>query len=191
MWLGDPKLRPVFEELNRRNAVVYVHPNDAPCCTPATLTYEKNGVSGAWIEWPMNTARTILSVMLAGYTRDLPKVRFIFSHAGGVMPLLVSRIQGFADWNAVGPEKLRQMFPDGIAAEFKSFYFEGAQGFDAPNFDALRRLVPDTHILLGTDYNRFPIAHNVNLFERLQLSPATKHAIERGNAETLLPCWKA
>jgi predicted TIM-barrel fold metal-dependent hydrolase len=190
MWLGDPKLRPIFEELSRRNAVVYVHPNDAPCCTPATMSYEKSGVNGAWIEWPMNTARTILSVMLAGYTRELPKVRFIFSHAGGVMPLLVSRIQGFTDWNAIGPEKLRQMFPDGIATEFKSFYFEGAQGFDAPNFDALRKLVPDTHILFGTDYNRFPIAHTVKIFESLKLSAATKHAIERGNAETLLPRWK-
>src|SRR5262249_42297639 len=66
MWLGDPQLRPIFEELNRRNAIVYVHPNDSVCCTPATLSYEKNGISGAWIEWPMNTARTILSYLVAG-----------------------------------------------------------------------------------------------------------------------------
>jgi predicted TIM-barrel fold metal-dependent hydrolase len=85
MWLGDPQLRPIFEEMNRRRAVVYVHPNDAPCCTPATLTYEKQGISGPWIEWPMNTARTILSLMANGNTRRFPSVRFIFSHGGGVM----------------------------------------------------------------------------------------------------------
>jgi 6-methylsalicylate decarboxylase len=191
MWLGDPKLRPIFEELNRRGAVVYVHPNDAVCCTPATMTYEKNGISGAWIEWPMNTARTILSVMVAGYTRDLPDVRFIFSHAGGVMPLLISRIQGFTDWAAIGPEKLRQMFPEGIGAEFRKFYFEGAQGFDAPNFDAIRKLAPDSHLLFGTDYNRFPIAHTVRIFENLKLPAKMRYAIERGNAENLLPRWKA
>ena len=190
MWLGDPKLRPIFEELNRRNAVVYVHPNDAICCKPATMTYEKYGINGAWIEWPMNTARTILSVMAAGYTRDLPSVRFIFSHAGGVMPLLISRIQGFTDWNAIGPEKLRQMFPEGIGAEFRMFYFEGAQGFDAPNFEAIRKLVPDSHLLFGTDYNRFPIAHTVKIFESLKLPGKVKLAIERGNAENLLPRWR-
>ncbi len=191
MWLGDPKLRPIFEELNRRSAVVYVHPNDAVCCTPQTMTYEKNGISGAWIEWPMNTARTILSVMAAGYTRELPQLRFIFSHAGGVMPLLVSRLQGFTDWAAVGPEKLRQMFPEGLGAEFRRFYFEGAQGFDVPNFDAIRKLVPDGHLLFGTDYNRFPIAHTVRIFDALKLPAKIKYAIGRGNAETLLPRWKA
>jgi 6-methylsalicylate decarboxylase len=190
MWLGDPKLRPIFEDLNRRNAVVYVHPSDAICCTPATMTYEKNGINGAWIEWPMNTARTILSVMAANYTQDLPNVRFIFSHSGGVMPLLISRIEGFADWSAVGPAKLLQMFPEGISAEFKKFYFEGAQGFDVPNFDAIRKLVPASHLLFGTDYNRFPISHTVKIFEELKLPAELKHAIERGNAENLLPRWQ-
>jgi 6-methylsalicylate decarboxylase len=74
MWLGDPQLRPIFEEMNRRKAVVYVHPNDAPCCTPATLTYEKQGISGPWIDWPMNTARTILSLMANGNTRQFSGV---------------------------------------------------------------------------------------------------------------------
>jgi 6-methylsalicylate decarboxylase len=191
MWLGDPHFRPVFEELNRRNAVVYVHPYDAPCCTAASLSYQMNGVNGPWIEWPMNTARTILSVMLAGYTRELPKVRFIFSHGGGVMPLLVSRIQGLKDAWAVGPEKLREKFPDGIGAEFRTFYFECAQAFRAPNFEAIRRLVPETHLLFGTDYNRIPISATVSIFEGLKLPAQLKNAIERENAESLFPRWKA
>lgn len=190
MWLGDPKLRPVFEELNRRRAVVYVHPNDAPCCVPSTLTYEKPPISGAWIEWPMNTARTILSLMLSGNLRELPDVRFIFSHGGGVAPLLLSRIEGFVDWNAIGPEKLRQLFPGGIEAEFRKLYFEGAQAYDPVNFGALRKLVPPSHILFGTDYNRFPIVHSVALLEKLKLSAADRRAIERDNAAALLPRWR-
>ena len=191
MWLGDPELRPIFEEMNRRKAVVYVHPNDAPCCIPNTLTYEKPPISGAWIEWPMNTARTILSLMVNGNLRQFPDVRFIFSHGGGVMPLLLSRIAGFQDWGAVGPEKLKQMFPAGIEAEFRQLYFEGAQAYDPVNFQALTKLVPASHILFGTDYNRFPIAHSVALFEKLKLSPADRRAIERDNAVALLPRWKA
>jgi 6-methylsalicylate decarboxylase len=191
MWLGDPQLRPIFEEMNRRKAVVYVHPNDAPCCTPATLTYEKQGISGPWIEWPMNTARTILSLMANGNTRQFSGVRFIFSHGGGVMPLLLSRVAGFTDWAAVGPEKLHEMFPDGIESEFRKFYFEGAQAYAPENMGALMKLVPASHILFGTDYNRFPISHSVKLFESLKLSSGVRRAIERDNAVTLLPRWKA
>ena len=32
IWLGDRQLPPVFDELNRRNAIVYTHPTDATCC---------------------------------------------------------------------------------------------------------------------------------------------------------------
>ena len=191
LWLGDPQFRPIFEELNRRGAIVYVHPNDAPCCTPATLTYETNGISGPWIEWPMNTARTILSILVAGHTRTFSHVRFIFSHSGGVMPLLISRIQGFTDWDAVGAAKLKQIFPDGMAAEFAKLYFEGAQGFDSPNFEAIAKYVPMSHLLFGTDYNRFPIAHTVRIFDQLKLPARVKSQIERGNAENLMPRWKA
>src|SRR5437867_8962289 len=72
MWLGDSKLRPIWAELNRRKAVVYVHPSDDRCCTPSTLTYEKQGISGPWLEWPVNTARTILSLMTNGITTEFP-----------------------------------------------------------------------------------------------------------------------
>jgi predicted TIM-barrel fold metal-dependent hydrolase len=189
LWLGDAKFQPVFEELNRRKAVVYVHPNDAPCCTPATMTYEKQGISGPWIEWPMNTARTIFSFLLSGNTRQFPEIRMIFSHSGGVMPLLISRIAGFKDWSAVGLEKLKELFPEGIEAEFRKLYFEGAQGFDPVNFAALRALVPLSHILFGTDYNRFPISHTVKAFENLRLPSDSRRAIERENAVKLLPRW--
>ena len=190
MWLGDAKLRPMFEEMNRRKAVVFVHPNDAPCCTPSTLTYETRPMSGAWIEWPMNTARTILSLMVNGNLRQLPDVRFIFCHAGGVMPLLISRLAGFTDWPAIGPEKLHEMFPNGIEAEFRTLYFEGAQGYAPENMQALMKLVPASHILFGTDYNRFPISHSVRRFNDLKLPATIRRAIGRENATALLPRWK-
>lgn len=139
----------------------------------------------------MNTARTIFSFLLNGNTRRCPDVRMILSHSGGVTPLLISRVAGFADWFAVGPTKLKEMFPDGIEAEFRKLYFEGAQGFAPANFAALRALVPLSHILFGTDYNRFPISHTVKVFESLRLTPESRRAIERENALALLPRWKA
>ena len=131
LWLGDPKFEPVFQELNRRKAVVYVHPAEAPCCTPQTLTYEKPPMSTAWMEFPTNTARTILSLWDNQTQRRLPDVRFIFSHGGGLTPLLLGRIAGFDDWRSVGPERMKQLFPDGVYAEYAKFYFECAQALRA------------------------------------------------------------
>ena len=106
------------------------------------------------------------------------------------MPLLLSRITGFTDWPAVGPEKLHQLFPQGIEVEFRQLYFELAQAYDSVNFDALRKLVPSSHILFGTDYNRFPIAHSVALFEKLHISATLRRSIERENALAIFPRFR-
>ncbi len=190
LWLGDPKFEPVFAELNRRKAVVYVHPAEAPCCTPATLTYEKPPLATAWMEFPVNTARTILSLWQAQTTRRLPDVRFIFCHGGGVMPMLLGRITGFDDWRAVGPQKLKEMFPDGVYAEFAKFYFDCAQAFAPESFELLRKVVPPTHLLFGTDFSYFPVAHSVDLFAKLQMPAGLRQQISSGNAAALLPRWK-
>jgi predicted TIM-barrel fold metal-dependent hydrolase len=193
-WLGDPKLRPVFQELNRRRAVVYVHPNDAACCGgPNALTYQKLNppTGGSWLEYPMNTARTIFSLMMGGTIRQYPDVRFIFSHGGGVTPLLLSRIEGFANWNSVGPEKLKQMFPDGITGEFRKLYFEVAQAFSKVNMDALMALVPTSHILYGSDYPVFPADNSAKGLAKLDLPANVRRAIDRDNLAALLPKWKA
>jgi len=190
-WVGDPTFEPVFQELNRRSAIVFVHPTDAPCCVPAALTYEKPPIQGAWLEWPMNTARAIFSLIANGSLRRYPRIRFIFSHGGGVMPLLVSRIEGEVELSTVGPDRFRAMFPNGIRSEFATLYFEGAQAFDPVNFDALTKLVPMSHILFGTDYNRLSIATAVSALDGLKLPSESTYAIGRGNAETLFPRFKA
>ena len=190
-WLGDPKFEPIFQELNRRNAVVYVHPAEAPCCTPDTLTYEKPPLATAWMEFPTNTARTILSLWNAQTTRRLPDLRFIFCHGGGVMPMLLGRIAGFDDWRAVGPDKLKQMFPEGVYAEFAKFYFDCAQAFAPEAFELLRKVVPPTHLLFGSDFSYFPVAHSCELFARLQMPPQLRQQISCSNAAALLPRWKA
>jgi predicted TIM-barrel fold metal-dependent hydrolase len=189
LWLGDPKLRPVLEELNRRKAVVYVHPTDAPCCV--NMTYQAPPVAGSWIEWPMHTARTILSLMLNKVMLSLPDIRFIFAHDGGVMPLLIGRIAGFTQSaRADFREKFRDLFPSGVEAEYRKLYFDTAQGYYPVNMEAMRKLVPDEHILFGSDYPYFSIAASVAGLGRLGLPGELLRAIERGNAEALFPRWR-
>jgi 6-methylsalicylate decarboxylase len=189
LWLGDPKLRPVLSELNRRKAVVYVHPTDAPCCV--NLSYWTPPVVGSWIEWPMHTARTILSLMLNKVMLELPDIKFIFAHDGGTMPMLVGRLAGFTQiTRADFREKFRAIFPNGVEAQYRKLYFDIAQGTYPVNMAAMRSLVPDEHILFGSDYPYFSIATAAEGLARLGLPEALTRAIARENAQALFPRWR-
>jgi predicted TIM-barrel fold metal-dependent hydrolase len=153
------------------------------------MGYGQNVMDGSWIEWPMNTARTILSLIASGTLRRYPRIRFIFAHGGGVMPLLIRRMAGFADWPAVGAEGLRHVFPEGLETAFAALHFECAQAYAATNLGALRSLVPDRQLLFGSDYPIFPMTHATGDFARAALPARTLRAMARGNAEALLPRW--
>ena len=189
LWLGDEAFGPIWARLNERDAVVFVHPHDAACCAPDKMTYNKPGMDGSWIEWPVNTARAIMSLMVSGTLRRFPRIRFIFAHGGGVMPLLVKRVGGLANWTAVGPEGLARLFPDGVEAEFAALHFECAQACSRPNMEALRSLVPDSRILFGSDYPFFSLPYAADQFAGVSFSAASRRAVARDNARALLPRW--
>jgi predicted TIM-barrel fold metal-dependent hydrolase len=81
------------------------------------------------------------------------------------------------------------MFPDGVYAEFAKLYFECAQAYAPEAVTMLRSLVPASHILFGTDFSYFPIAHSVAAFDALGLPQGVYRAIARDNATALLPRW--
>ena len=189
-WLGDPKFEPIFQELNRRKAVVFVHPSQAPCCTPATLRYEKFPISAPWIEFPTNTARAILSLWAAKTTRRMPDIKFIFCHGGGVTSALLGRFEGFSGWRGVGPDAMKDFFPDGVYAEYSKLYFECAQAYSPEAFELLRRVVPPSHLLFGSDYSYFYLSHAVKQFAALEMPQAVREGIRGGNAAALFPRWQ-
>jgi len=78
-WLGNAAFRPVMEELNRRKAVVHVHPTAANCCR--NLDY---GTSPGSIEYGTDTTRAIIGVTFNGDTTRCPDIKFIWSHGGRV-----------------------------------------------------------------------------------------------------------
>lgn len=186
IWLGDEQLWPVYDALNALDAIVFVHPRDAPCCAPDKLSYHRDVMDGSWLEWPMNTARTIFSLLVSGTLRRFPRIRFIFSHAGGVMPLLVSRIEGFRGWPHVGEKGLSRLFPDGLRPELRQLYFECAQSYSPTNITAIRSIVPDSQLLFGSDYPIFPLAHATIQFADLKLPTLLESRIAHGNANSLL-----
>jgi 6-methylsalicylate decarboxylase len=177
-WLGNPVYKPVMEELNRRKAVIYVHPLVANCCGNLSV-----GAFPAVIEVPHDTTRTVTSLLLSGTFARLRDIKWLFSHAGGTIPMLAGRIEAFYEQRARGPDGFA---PDGIEAEFRRLYYDTANGTHPASMAALMKLVPSSQISYGTDYPYFPL-DQINSLRALNLAAADLTAIMSGTAERLMP----
>jgi len=180
-WLGDAMYKPVLEELNRRRAVIYVHPLVAACCGRLSV-----GTFPAVIEVPHDTTRTMTSLLLSGSFARYRDIKWIFSHAGGTMPMMAGRIDSFYGKHP----KVKEFAPDGIFAELARLHYDTANATSVPAMAALMKLAPVSQITYGTDYPYFPHDQFKEL-DKLGLSAADVQAIGSGNATRLLPRLKA
>jgi predicted TIM-barrel fold metal-dependent hydrolase len=181
-WPGDPEFAPVFEELNRRKAVVYFHPNTPQCC--GTLV---PGSTPAMLEWPYDTGRTVLSLLLSGSLVKYADIRWIFSHAGGPVPALAGRI---VNMTRTRPD-LAQIAPQGVMHELTRLHYDTANAYFAPTMAALLKFVPASQVLFGSDYPYFTLEQNVDGLAEIPLTQAERQAIDRGNAARLMPRFAA
>ncbi|WP_428394345.1 amidohydrolase family protein [Lichenicoccus sp.] len=186
-WLSDERFLPLYEEMNRRKAVVFFHPYSTARCLDLGHAYGGDLISPAWLEFPTNTGRTILGLLATGVTRQFKDIRFIFCHGGGIMPALLGRIAGFEGWDTVGPDTLERTFPGGVHAAFARLYFDCAQAYAPEMFALLRRIAPASHLLFGSDYSYFPVAHSVRQLNELGLAEGVHAAVAGGNAAALFP----
>ena len=184
-WLGHPKFAPVFEELNRRKAVVYTHPTSANCCRNLQPQIPDNVV-----EWGTDTTRAIADIVFSGAARKYRDIKFIFSHAGGTMPFLAERFT-LAPKLTAGPMQtaINAAVPEGVEAELRRFYYDTAQATHPAPLSALLKLVPISQVLLGTDYPFRSGVDNVQGLAAYGFTSADLAAIERGNAARLLPAY--
>jgi 6-methylsalicylate decarboxylase len=177
MWLGDAHFAPLYEELNRRKAVVYTHPHE-----PEFLRDLVPGIPGSAIEFCTDTTRTIASLLFTGTASRFPDVRFIFSHGGGVLPFIVERFTRLAKRKDLADE-----LPKGVLYEIRKFYYEVAQAAHPGALSALTELIPMSQIMFGTDFP-YRTASDIGKglvdygFKAAQLA-----AINRGNAAKLFP----
>jgi predicted TIM-barrel fold metal-dependent hydrolase len=176
-WLGDAAFVPVFDELNRRKAIVSVHPTTAACCGNL-IPYIPDNV----VEFGTDTTRTIASLVFSGAAERWPDIRFIFSHAGGSMPFLIERFEFLAR-----TPQAAKMLPNGVRAPLRRFFYDTAQAGNPAAMGALRQLVEPSQILFGTDFPfRSGLEHVTNLAGCKVLAPDLR-MIERDNALALLP----
>ena len=179
-YLGDESFAPVYEELNRRKALVYVHPVTPQCCAGLVP-----GIPPSSIEYATDSTRTIAHLVFSGTAMKFPDIRWIFSHSGGTLPFLTGRFVRLAE------ERKPAHLPNGPLPEFRKFYYELAQGNTPGQIAALLKMVPLSQVLYGTDFP-FRDGAEVNAgIAAYGFSPNEVRSIEREVAVKLIPRLKS
>lgn len=166
VYLGDPPLASVMEELNRRNAIVYAHP---------IREDRDNPMNG--IELIMDTTRTIVSLLHNRTVVDYPNIRFIFAHGGGTIAASAGRMGALAG-----------QLPNGLDYELRRFFYDTGQAYARPLLASYKALVPVSQILFGTDFPFRDAATTAQgLRENGDFTEEQLLEIDRGNALRLFP----
>lgn len=173
IWLGNPVLEPIMAELNRRKAVVFVHPT-----VPKASRGLVPGLDDPFLEFLFDSTRTLVHMIATGTLARHTGIRFLFTHAGATTPSVAHRItQGLRLTRGADA-------PDTMAL-LRGIYFDVANSAVALNLAGLRQIVDDSHLFFGTDYPYVPVAATVEQLKDSGLGPAT--AWKGGDARALFP----
>ncbi|MGU3468452.1 amidohydrolase family protein [Methylobacterium sp. C33D] len=180
-FLGDPRFGELMAELDRRAAVVFVHPNLHETSTQLGLQ-----APGFLVEFLCDTTRAATNLILSGTVERYPRIRWILAHAGGFLPYVAWRLSLA---NEIPHFALKA--PKGVLHYVRSFYYDTALSPSPYAMAALRELVPAEHILFGSDYPFAPAIVTDMQTQALEglsvLDEATKRGIDRAHALALFP----
>jgi 6-methylsalicylate decarboxylase len=176
--LVEAEYEPIFAELNRRNAVLYLHPAGNGACSPLIGNYHLTWMVGA----PVEDTISVMHLITHGIPARYPNVKIINSHLGGALPMLLQRADDQYQWEAPDTPE-----PPSVAAR-RMWYDTVGHG----HVPALRCAIDSFgagRLLLGTDFpyeNGDTFVHAVDYINDPQIDPAAARAILDQNAGALL-----
>jgi predicted TIM-barrel fold metal-dependent hydrolase len=142
IYHGDPRWDVVWDELQRRQAYVFLHPT-MPLGAPALAHHP------VWLyEFPFDTTRAIVNLIYSGTLERCPDVRLQVSHLGGTVPFLAHRIASLAERE---PEKAAQA-PGGALHALGRLYYDTGLSNHASAIRSTLEHVSAERILFGTDW---------------------------------------
>jgi aminocarboxymuconate-semialdehyde decarboxylase len=182
VYLGDPVLKPLFDELQRRAAVVFVHPNPSPDPSAHAL-----GLPDSLVDYPADTTRAVAQLHYSNTFARTPDVKYVLSHAGGTVPYLAGRFAVIDEMGVIPGAEARASAAD----TFRRLYWDTALSWSDPVPNMLRDVVGIDHVVFGTDYPYLRRDLAVSCRARIEtsaaLSAAERTAILGGTATTLIP----
>jgi len=182
IYLGDERFAPLFEELERRRAVVFIHPTMSPDPTAHTLD-----LPDSLIDFVADTTRAVAQMHYGNRFARTPNVKYIIAHAGGTIPYLAGRFRIVDDMKVIPGGEAR-----GTAADtFRRLYWDTALSWRDPVLDMLRATVGLDRVLFGSDFpyirRDLAVAGVGELRRTAALDEAEYKAVLGGNALQLFP----
>ena len=175
VYLGDRVLDPLFDELDRRHARVFVHPSHLHDVEPP------RGLPPFAADFLLDTTRAAIRMAGSGTLERCPNLAIILSHAGGFVPYAAHRFGVFAS--------PRRDLADGIE-QLRKFYFDTALSGSPVALDCLRAFAAPGHVLYGCDWPYAPdatVGYFTGSYESHIGGADARRAIDRETAETLCP----
>lgn len=181
-YLGDPRLEPVFTELHKRAATVFVHPNPSPDPVAHRL-----GLPDSLIDFTADTTRAVAEMLYSNRFARTSNIKYIFSHAGGTIPYLAGRFGIVDEMNVIPGADARRT----AAETFRTLYWDTALAFGDPVLRMLRSVVGLDHVMCGSDYPYFRRDLAVGCISTLkrteELTTSERRAVLSANALRLFP----
>jgi 6-methylsalicylate decarboxylase len=142
-YLGDSRFDAIFEELQRRGAVVFVHPTASPDPIAHTL-----GLPDSLLDYPVDTSRAIAKLHYSNTFARTPDVKYLFAHAGGTIPFVASRFAIVDEMDVIAGAQERGAFADVLPR----LHWDTASAFSDPVLHMLRSVAGLENVVFGTDY---------------------------------------
>jgi predicted TIM-barrel fold metal-dependent hydrolase len=142
-YLGDARFDPIFAELQRRAAVVFVHPTASPDPIAHTLD-----LPDSLLDYPVDTSRAIAKLHYSNTFVRTPDVKYLFAHAGGTIPFVASRFAIVDEMDVIPGARERGAFGDALPR----LYWDTASAFSDPVLHMLRSVTGIGNVVFGTDY---------------------------------------
>lgn len=184
-YLGDPAYEELMQVLNESDAIVLIHPNTAPPGANVPKIHVPYGL----VEFMADTSRAVTNLLMNGVFERYPRIRWIISHAGAMIPYINFRLK-FLD---LKPE-LKARAPKGVLHYLQNLYYDTAISTSDAVFAALRQFAKPDHILFGSDYplvDERVVKMEAAAFEHSKiLDRSMRKPIDRDNALKLFPRFK-
>lgn len=184
-YLGHQDFEPIWAELSKRKAVVFVHPTH-----PADTRLIHPSLPQPMFDYPHETGRTAMSLIVSNTLRKYPDCKVILSHAGGTLPYLIHRAAGMLP---VTPMTVGKSTEE-ILEEASNFYYDLAISSNPATLKALYEIAKPGHVLFGTDFPNAPapaIKRFTANLEHFDASPEPLAAVFNGSALALFPRLKS
>lgn len=175
--IADARFEAFFAAAEKMSAAIFVH-----ALRPIGQDRIVGPVSEQAACFPGDIGLCAASLITSGMAERHPSLRIAFSHGGGVLPVLLGRLNRAWDITA----KLKEALPRSPAAYARRFYYD-AIVFEPATLRLMMEIYGTSQIALGSDYP-FPMGEPdpVGFLERCGLDPQSKAAILRENAARFL-----